>query len=283
MSGFVGQHNENITLEHVLRLQSEACGLEPSYWSDTLLKEKGSLPSLELLRTRELELWSWFSTLPPYADPIRLDISGIAIYWRKQAFHQAHSAFLLDEVGFPESAISNARTSMEHGIYLSRLLVSLDPSADVLDHLAVKSLRRTNESIGKMASDDLNDFEPVTLMLEKLIEEDATKGPSRIHVVKEVCDIFENGEIIYAFYQALSNLIHPGLGSASMFMFDHLPSETGIDLKRAHRQMMLKMAIGGCAWAGWAADTMFHRTDFDDKFGQNMRELDFVPLTLPQS
>jgi len=131
----------------------------------------GVVPFLELLRIRELELLSWFSTLAPLANPRRLDISGMVIYWRKQAFHQAHSASLLDEVGLPESAISNARSSMEHEIYLSGLLVSSDPSADVLDHLAVKSLRRTNESVGRMASDDLYDFGTVTLMLEKLIRE----------------------------------------------------------------------------------------------------------------
>lgn len=264
-------------IEDILHQLASDNGIEPEAFVEMLKENSRAIPELDSLRTMLDDMWTWYSegTLEPTSR--QFGITELAAVWRAHAFHQARSALLLERSGLEDSAAVNARTAMEYGIYLSPLGLSQN-SRQVVDQLAIKSLRRSHDTLMAIPREDQPEIDMLSRIAFRLIEDDETSGPINAHVLKRVCEKLENGNTIYYHYQILSSIVHPGLGSMLTIDSDQFAAKAGIDFNLAYRSLSLWLAVGGCAWAAWASNRLINPDDFDDHFGERVRHMGFMPL-----
>lgn len=278
----MSEADQSLDFGQIFRQLANETSIDPEVLLNAMKKEDGSMPTLQLLDTTIQELWAWFSSASRRKESTIFGMREIAKHWKTHAFHQAKSALLLDKSGLADSSVANSRSSMEYGAYLSLLALSQDPRTDVVDKLAKKSLNRSKFSLDAISQDDSSELSLLSQMFSQLLEDD-TPDPMRVHNFKSVCDRFENGETIYFYFHFLSSLIHPGINGTLMLLPDKVFLASGINLKLTYQRISLKMAVGGCAWASWAANSLIDPDDFEERFGTIVREMGFVPLTLKNS
>ncbi len=250
-------------------------------------EELRTLPSFAVLSTHEDRLWQTFLSYDPpsanYPDGGEFFILG----WLTTTFYQAHAAFRLAAEGLGETAVANIRAAMEHAIYLSAFVNPWDfeimLNSIELRHL--KGLKRVRDFIHGRdlpAVAELIEI-PTSFMPAGDDQKPTGSWPEKI---EQVCHRLNTGPVIYLEYRNLSAQLHPGISSALLPAIHdhpgvddpglaHLDSSNAASLNIRHS---FWLAIGACAWAGWAADQFFGTAHFGPLLAEFTDELDFVPI-----
>lgn len=187
---------------------------------------------------------------------------------------------MLEERGLPESGFVNARSALEHGVYLSLLAAheSGDPVLDALEHQYLRSLQlivaNTTEIPG-LAAD----------MIDELIAGVNGAQDKGVTVFQQACERLVAGDQIYRHYRTLSNYSHAGFGSANPFMIASFAiGDPSKSLTLTSSPMCpevrtgLWLAVGACAWAGWSVDKLFATDYFGSVLDTAVRDIGFIPL-----
>jgi hypothetical protein len=249
-----------------------------------------ALPSMSDLRTIGEEFWEYFTSVDLSVGDSQPHVQLVAWGWLAQAFRQARAAFLLCDAGFSDSAPANARAAVEHGVYLA-LLASVRDKELVLDKLESTFLKNTDR-LRDSGTTNEDQSELIQALLEVLPDITPNDGTGWVTVFEQVCKKLETGEDVYEYWRQLCAMIHPGFVSAGPFVVSSVDVDTWEVPERLSREPMdspdsrgiLQMAIGGCAWAAWAAESLFDSISFTGSLLEaKVRRLAFIPLELKQS
>jgi hypothetical protein len=252
-----------------------------------MYEESSKLPSFAVLSAREHDLWNTFLSYNPPSGNYGGGYEIIILGWLTTTFHQAHAAFRLGAEGLGEVAVANVRAAMEHAIYLSVLV----GSGNVETILKSKSFRHIKGLKSLLVS--LDGQTPSTVAeLANILESyksggDERTAPQWVENVKQICDRLNTGSKIYGNYRTLSERMHPGIGSAvypASFDEPNPGGSSSVDptddanTPNIFVRQTLSLAIGTCAWAGWAADRLFATDHFGPLLAEFADEMDFVPI-----
>ncbi len=271
-------------LEDLIRRIGNEVGFDPELAIDALRSEDASLPTLAELEGVESRLWTHFSGSAPTLGGDFPHAQLVAWAWVSVAYRQAHAAFVLYKQGFPDAACANARSAVEHGVYLS-LLAAVGSVDSILDPLEGAYLRNAEKIFGGM---DEEMPELLSLLLTHLAGSTTLSSDSKVTVFQQVCERLATGDEVYRCFRMLSNCVHAGFGSAEPFMLSAVagvskdPSEPVLSNEPTdiHTRATLWLALGGCAWAGWSADRLFAAEYFGPLLDSTVRDMDFMPLVL---
>lgn len=269
-------------IETILRIAGADLGADPDEMIGLLAGEDESVPPLEELQRIEAQLWPHFNAWSPTLGGSSQHAQLVASTWVAQTYRQAHAAFLLREAELPESALANARCAVEHGVYLS-LLAAVDSVDDVLDPLELEHAHHTR--VVFPTEEGMPEFLP--LLMKALTSVAGSRDPD-VAKFEKVCRRLVTGDVVYRHYRMLSNVIHPGFGSASPFFLsafaagdfeDAVPVMEPAPLGLGDR-VGLWLALGACGWAGWSADRLFGTEYFGPLLDATVRALGFIPLII---
>jgi len=284
------KHNEDApdpqnpdAFEEAIRIAAQSLGFDPAPYIAAVRADNASQPSIADLFQIEEALWKQFSAAEPECSGDRPQVQLVAWGWVAQSFRQAHSAFILHRLGFPDSAVANARSAVEHGVLLS-LLAGVELAEDVLEALEFQYLRRAKASIPLVPDEAVAEMDLVDTLLGNLTGQRATG----VTAFEQVCGHLESGERVYLHYRGLSNAVHPGFASAGPIMLsafksieDELPTLSNEPVYIG-TEMALTLAIGGCLWAGWSADLLLDNEYFGPSLSQIASELGLKPLKMKE-
>ena len=254
---------------------------------DAVREESPKLPSFAVLSAREGDLWNTFLSYDPPSGDYGGGYEIIMLGWSTTTFHQAHAAFRLGAEGLGEVAVANVRAAMEHAIYLSALVGSGNVEI-ILKSKAFRHIKGLKNLLAFVDSQTPSAFAGLANILESSMSGvDESGAPRWVENVQQICERLNTGSQIYENYRILSERMHPGMGSAIYpASFDEPDSggsrsidPTGdVNTPSFLVRHTLWLAIGACAWAGWAADQLFATDHFGPLLAEFADELGFVPI-----
>lgn len=232
-----------------------------------------------LLLAIERMIWRKFLSARPELGDDHQQIKLIAWGWVVHTFRQMHAVARLHRQGLSDAGLANARSAMEHGIYLSLVAAHARPE-EVLDKLESGYMRMFDEVVaaGHVPRELFPMVHEIRSEIPSITVPRTTEWTKKI---EQICDRFATGDNVYLYYRALSSQVHPGFGTASTVL-DALAEEGTLahPAWEARKPTGLWIALGSAAWAGWSYDKMFHKNSFTKLLDEEVRPLDFVPLTL---
>jgi hypothetical protein len=254
-----------------------------------------AVPPSAKLSTYEHGLWQAFLSYDPPSAKHGDAEDLTALGWLTTTFHQAHASFLLVSAGLGGIAVANVRAAMEHAFLLSAFSNTKD-SEIIIDSIKSRHREGFERLRDFVARQDVLGAEVIEAIASLVLtggSQDTEAWPQKI---KQVCDRLDTGEVLYLYYRILSGWLHPGLSSAllpAVLDYPTADASTPPDLSPSqadnilipYTQYYLWLAIGACAWAGWAADRFFNTHHFEPLLAGFASELGFVPIvktpTLP--
>jgi hypothetical protein len=252
---------------------------------DMMHKLVPALPPSAKLSTYEHGLWQAFLSYDPPSAKHGDAKDLTALGWLKTTFHQAHASFLLASAGLGGIAVANVRAAMEHAFLLSAFSNTED-SETILDSIKSRhreGLERLLDFVGRQDVPGAEVLEAIASLVPTGGSQDTKTWPQKI---KQVCDRLDTGETLYLNYRILSERLHPRLYSALLpAVLDYPTADASTppdpDASEADNfliQYYLWLAIGACAWAGWAVDRFFNTHHFEPLLAGFASELSFVPI-----
>jgi hypothetical protein len=250
-------------------------------------KELAALPSFAVLSTHEHRLWQAFLSYDPPSANHRDGDEVIMLGWLTTTFHQAHAAFRLAAEGLGEIAVANVRAAMEHAFYLSAF-ANPEDSEVMLSSIEFRHLKGLKRVLDFARGQDLPEGATLMEAVASFIPAGDDQKPtvSWPEKIEQVCNRLNTGPQIYLEYRAMSERLHPGSVSALFpAILDHPgaddPGLAHLDSSNAasfYIRRSFWLAIGACAWAGWAADQLFATDHFGPLLAEFANELGFRPI-----
>ncbi|MCI2975523.1 MAG: hypothetical protein MP439_05545 [Ferrimicrobium sp.] len=263
----------------------------PQAWVD-MMHGVLTIPPSAVLSTYEHGLWQAFLSYdPPSAN--HGDVNDLtALGWLTTTFHQAHASLLLASEGLGGIAVANVRAAMEHAFLLSAFS-STEDSETIFDSITSRHRKELKRLLDFVGGQDVPEGEVVEAIASLIPTGDSQDTETWPQKIKQVCDRLDTGERIYHEYGLLSGRLHPGLFSVllpAVLDYPKADASTPPDLDASEADSFLIrydlwIAIGACAWAGWAVDRFFNTHHFEPLLAEFAGELGFVPIfkagTLP--
>jgi len=266
---------------------AEGSPVLPLGFVNAFRKEVEGLPAFAKLMDYEQRLWQAFVSFDPPSGNLERENALVALGWLTTTFHQVHAAFQLAASGLPVVGVANVRAAAEHALYLSALVNPEDSNAMLhnIEHRHLKGLKRVREFASKrnLLGDQILMEVLLTMMPTETNQEPTITWPEKI---EQVSNRLTDGSQLYLEYRNLSAWVHPGIYSILFSaLFDHTgtvdPRPQDADdasLVGLVTRRPFWLAIGACAWAGWAADQVFATHHFGPLLAEFADELGFAPI-----
>lgn len=202
---------------------------------------------------------------PRALHPDRGRAGLLAGAWRLVVFGQARAVCLLLERGLRVEALTNARASLEHAVYLRRFAQAVD--ADQLEsfmaEMAYQAHRQRGRELTYLESLDEAVLGPHREFLAHFrAAHEAEDMPRRTQLfdfdqIRRVFEGTPGGAELYNAYGRLSNGAHAGLGSAAPYLLPALQTQTPL-LGQPHPVPWAE-TTALLNWSCWAADDAMTR------------------------
>jgi hypothetical protein len=163
----------------------------------------------------------------------------------------------------------------------------------MLDSIAFRHLKGFKRALDFAIGQDLSEGQMLIEAFASSMPSEANQKPINAwpEKVEQVCNRLNNGSRLYLEYRGLSERIHPGILSMLFpTVFDHpSPVDPGsrntddISLVALLARHPFWLAIGACAWAGWAADRLFATDHFGPLLAEFAAEAGFAPIFRDES
>lgn len=202
---------------------------------------------------------------PRALHPDRGGAGLLAGAWRLVVFGQARAVCLLLGGGLRVEALTNARASLEHAVYLRRFAQAVDAGQlePFMSEMAYQAHQQRGKELTYLESLDAAVLDPHREFLAHFrAAHEAEDVPRRTQLfdftqIRRVFEGTPGGVDLYNAYGRLSNGAHAGLGSAAPYLLPALQTETPL-LSQPHPVPWAE-TTALLNWSCWAADDAMTR------------------------